>query len=59
MAAGKGRYFRASNRRPLPIVRSRRAPDSGPLTFRREISQRIARRRVGNLCVDQKENLRV
>jgi hypothetical protein len=31
------------------------APDSGPLTFRSEISQGIARRRVGNLCVDQKE----
>jgi hypothetical protein len=28
------------------------------LTFRREISQEIARRRVGNLCVDQKEKLR-
>jgi hypothetical protein len=25
------------------------------LTFRSEISQGIARRRVGNLCVDQKE----
>jgi hypothetical protein len=31
------------------------APDSGPLTFGSEISQGIARRRVGNLCVDQKE----
>jgi hypothetical protein len=42
----------------LPIMSSLRAPESGPLTFRREISQRIARRRVGNLCVDQKENAR-
>jgi hypothetical protein len=32
-----------------------RAPDSWPWTFRSEISQAIARRRVGNFCVDQKE----
>jgi hypothetical protein len=35
-----------------------RAPDSGPLTLRREISQGIARRRDGNLSVDQKKNPR-
>jgi hypothetical protein len=32
-----------------------RAPDSGPLTFRSEISQGIARRCVGNVRVDQKK----
>jgi hypothetical protein len=52
---GKSRCFRASDRPPLPIVSSLRAPDSGSLTFRSEISQGIARHRVGNLCVDQKE----
>src|SRR5689334_2770264 len=52
---GKSRCFRASKRRPLPIMHSLRAPDSAPLTFRSEISQGIARRRVGNLYVDQKE----
>jgi len=36
-------------------MRSLRAPDSGPLTVRSEISQGIARRRVGNFCIDQKE----
>ena len=55
MAGGKSRCLRASNRRPLPIMSSLRAPDLGPLTFRSEISQGIARRRVGNLRVDQKE----
>src|SRR6185437_7357340 len=55
MAGKKSRCFRASNRQPLPMASSLRAPDSGPLTFRSEISQGIARRRVGNLCVDQKE----
>ena len=54
----KSRRFRASNCRPLPIMSSTGAPDSGPLTLRSEISQGIARRHVGNLCVDQKENLR-
>ncbi|MFI5034196.1 MAG: hypothetical protein ACHQPH_26215, partial [Reyranellales bacterium] len=34
---------------------SLRAPDSRRLTFRSEISQGIARRGVGNFCVDQKE----
>ena len=51
----KRRCFRASNCPPLPTMSSRRAPDSGPLTFRSEISQGIARCRVGNFCVDQKE----
>jgi hypothetical protein len=41
--------------RPLPIMSSLRAPDSGPLTFRSEVSQGIARRCAGNFCVDQKE----
>jgi hypothetical protein len=36
-----------------------RAPESRRLTLRSAISQGIARRRVGNLSVDQKENLRV
>src|SRR5579871_1273222 len=52
---GKRRCLRVSNRPPLPIMSSRRAPDSLPLTFRSEISQRIARRRVGNFCIDHKE----
>ena len=47
--------FAGSNHRPLPIMSSLRAPDSGPLMFHSEISQKIARRRVGNLCLDQKE----
>jgi len=34
---------------------SLRAPDSRPLTFRSEISQGIARRRVGNMRAEQKE----
>jgi hypothetical protein len=56
---GESRCFRASNRRPMPTMSPLRAPDSWPLTFWSEISQEIARRRVGNLCVDQKENLRI
>src|SRR5690242_8988769 len=36
---GKSRRLRAWNRRPLPIMGSLRAPDSGPLTFPSEISQ--------------------
>ena len=40
----KSRCLRASNRRPLPMMSALRAPDSWPLTFRSEISQRIARR---------------
>jgi hypothetical protein len=43
---------------PLPIVSSLRAPDSRPLTFRNEIAQGFARRRVRNLRVGHKENLR-
>src|SRR5580698_6050276 len=58
MAAGKSRCFRASNRRPLPIMSALRAPESWPSTLRREISQGIARRRAGYLCVDEKENQR-
>src|SRR5690348_11589103 len=58
MARGKSRCLPASNRRPLPMMSSLRVPDSGPLTFRSEISQGIARRRVGDSSVDQKENLR-
>src|SRR5215469_15506265 len=52
---GERRCLRASNRPPLPILNALRAPDSAPLTFRSEISQEIARRYVGNLCVDQTE----
>src|SRR6185437_11763830 len=52
---GKKPLFAGLERRPLPIMSSLRAPESWPLTFRSEISQGIARRRVGNLCVDQKE----
>src|SRR6476469_5266197 len=52
---GKRRCLRASNRRPLAIMSALRAPDSWPLTFRSEISQGIARRCVGNFCVDQRE----
>src|SRR5579871_5252190 len=55
MDRGKSRCLRASKRRPLPIMSSLRAPDSGPLTFRSEISQGTARRHVGNLCLDHKE----
>src|SRR6185312_16161104 len=51
----KRRCLPASNRQPMPIMSSLRVPESGPLTFRSEISQGIARRRVGNLSVDQKE----
>src|SRR5204863_823154 len=43
------------NRGPLPVMSSLRAPESRPLTLRSEISQGIARRRVGNLSVDQKK----
>ena len=35
MAEGKSRCFRASYRRPLPIMNARRAPRSWPLTLRR------------------------
>jgi hypothetical protein len=42
----------------MPITSSLRAPDSRHLTFRREISQGIARRRVGNLRIDEKKNQR-
>src|SRR3954451_18814784 len=42
---------------PLPVMNSLRAPESRPLTVRSAISQGIARRRVGNLSVDQKEIL--
>jgi hypothetical protein len=56
---GNGReekpLFAACNRRPLPMMSSLRAPESRPLTFRSEISQGIACRRVESLCVDQKE----
>src|SRR6185503_1510154 len=52
---GKRRCSRASKRPPLPIKSSLRAPDSGPFTFRSEISQGIACRRVGNLSIDQRE----
>jgi hypothetical protein len=55
MAEGKSRCFRASYRRPLPIMSALRAPESWPLTQRSEISQGIARRRGENLRVDQKE----
>src|SRR6185437_5766433 len=55
MARGKSRCLRASKHRPLAIVSALRAPESWPLTFRSEISQGIARQRVGNLWVDQKE----
>src|SRR5690242_21541157 len=55
IAGRKRRYFRTSNRRLLPITSSLRTPASWPLTFRSEISQGIARRRVGNLRIDQKE----
>jgi hypothetical protein len=55
MARGKSRCLRTSNAGPLPIMSSLRAPDSGPSTFRSEISQGIAHRRVGDLRVDQKE----
>ena len=51
----KSRRLWASNRRPLPIMSSLGAPDSGPLTFRSEISQGIARRCVGNFWIGQKE----
>jgi hypothetical protein len=37
------------------MMGSLRMPESCPLTFRSEISQGIARRRVGNLCFDDKE----
>jgi hypothetical protein len=40
---------------PLPIMSALLAPDSRPLTLRREISQGIARRRGGNLGGAQKE----
>jgi hypothetical protein len=40
---------------PLPVRNSLRAPESRPSTLKSEISQGIARRRVGNLSVDQKE----
>jgi hypothetical protein len=56
---GNGRrekpLFAGFERRPLSMMRSLCAPDSGPLMVRSEISQGIARRRVGNFCVDQKE----
>jgi hypothetical protein len=55
MAGEKSRCLRAWYRRPLPIMSSLRAPESKPLTVGSEISQGIARRRVGNLCVDEKE----
>ena len=55
MAEGKSRCFRASYRRPLPIMSALRAPESWPSTLRHEISQGIAWRRGGNLRVDQKE----
>src|SRR5690348_18454466 len=54
---GKKPLFAGLERRPLPIVSSLRAPDSGPLTFRSEISQGIARRRVGNCVSTTKKNL--
>src|SRR5690242_16513432 len=44
MASGNSRCLRPSNRPPLPIMSSLRAPDSGPLTVRSDISQGIARR---------------
>src|SRR3954470_23930916 len=43
------------NRGPLPGMSRSRAPQSRPLTVRSAISQGIARRRVGNLPVDQKK----
>src|SRR6185312_14228496 len=57
MAGWKSRCLRASNRRPLPVMSALRAPKSSPLMFRGEISQGNGRRCVGNLSVDQKENL--
>jgi hypothetical protein len=59
IAGRKRRYFRTSNRRLLPITSSLRTPASWPLTFRSEISQGIARRRVGNLRIDQREIARL
>src|SRR5690348_11708089 len=57
MAGRKSRRLRASTRRPLSIMRALRAPESWPFDVRCEISQGIARRRVGNLYVDQKEKI--
>ena len=57
MAGRKSRCLRASDRQPLPIMGSLRAPESCPLTVRSEISQGIARRRVGKFCVGQKRKI--